>query len=156
MTNNSFNIWRNAIFAVKNPTNYTQAQKFSSLLKMAEGSISVDVAVALFGLLTDYEDHGLKQSVIRMLSSFPVYEYYKALMRDLPRMTKECQHKDWPFAVSDYVGRDLTIADMQDIVLAYRESSELQQEAFLNTIRSQEFFHEHDWPEKFLQDLKSR
>ena len=157
MNNPSFIAWRDAISDVRDPSNFTEAQRFSLLLEEVEEDLSIEVARVLFWLLTDREDHGLKQSVVRLLSGFPIYTYYKALIDDLPRMLADGASKDWPLIVVDYLGCTITKKiELSEMLKAYDEASESNREIFLEFIYSEEFFHEFEWPSMFKSLLRQR
>jgi hypothetical protein len=156
MKNFNFNQWADAIIKVRDPENYTEAQKFNHLLDEAEEIKDQRIAKILFRLLTDKEDHGIKQGIVRILSGYPVYEYYKALIAELPEMLKRCVEKDWPQSALDYWGRDLINTDIPEIFRAYKDSTSDERDVFFKAIHDHDFFHKYMWPSLFLNHVKNK
>lgn len=156
MMRSEFDRWALAITDVRDPQNFTETQRLLALLDQVENAIDPRIGRVLFSLLTDGEDNGEKQRVVCLLSGYPVYEYYKALLEDLPRMIRECVENGWAYSAADYWGRNLNEGDLGDILRAYDEAPAAQQQSFLQIILSQDFFHEHDWPAWFMNLLRKR
>lgn len=152
----SFNVWRSEIMAVRDPNTFTEAQRFSALLDEVEDDTSYQVGCVLFDLLSDQFDHGLKQSVVRLLSGFPVYTYYCALLSNFGRLVGEASKREWPQITADYLGWPLEQKDIASLLKAFEQAEQAQKNYFLKVVTEHDFFHEYAWPAMFLAALESK
>ena len=146
--------WAHDIMQIKDPETYADTLRFNRLLDEVEQYEDISIARILFGLLSNKEDYGVKQGVVRVLSGYCVYKYYTALIMNLPRTLRACTTKDWPQSPIGYWGRDITEADMPEIYRAYKDSPPEEREVFLRAICEHDYFHENLWPSQFLNYLK--
>ena len=112
--------WAHDIMQIKDPETYADTLRFNRLLDEVEQYEDISIARILFGLLSNKEDYGVKQGVVRVLSGYCVYKYYRALIMDLPRMLPEerevflraiCEHDYfhenlWPSQFLNYLKKE--------------------------------------------------
>lgn len=156
MSQMTFEQWRHELLQLRDADTFPEAKRFVELVDQAGDSRDVQTAAVLFRTLTDKHDHGVKQCIVRALSAYPVETYYRALISDLPRMSREVRSREWTEIMLDYVGRDLQMADLPDIERAYSQSEPENRKVFISLICKEDFYHQFFWPRALIKLLRDK
>jgi hypothetical protein len=153
-----FETWRKRILEIKDQNTHTESLEFWSLVDLVESFDDVgndlNIARTLFQTFTNKPDHGVKESVVRILGLFDIAAYYRAYLEELPYLTKETQKTGWYFVLADYPERELNNEDADVIVSIVKEMPLKTQQMFEDIISKEDFIEDCDWAQYVLRKLK--
>lgn len=153
MKTKDFNLdaWRKRLLAVRDPQTRSETEEFLDLVEQSDGNQDVKVVRTLLQTFTDVPDHGVKESVVRILGSFEPMLYYRAYFEELPQLARQTPQREWHVQLAAYPERELTKSEAKKLLQLLQSSSAEAQKQFLEIIQQEEFVEDHSWAKTVLK-----